>query len=194
VEEGIQGQFRLVSRCIFWFISLSISSDENHLQEVNILMTTSPPCFIPTAANPPSFKYPKDHLFRILGFVMAERLANPDFYDKQGNAAFIVAKDGQSSDLTFGRYSAMEAYTCDEFDHDSWEVAVFNYDRRSGNFSAKGDSGSLIFNAEGQMVAILHSGMPRGFSSHVTFATPTHFVIDQIKLRYPKADFARLEF
>lgn len=34
---------------------------------------------------------------------------------------FIVAKDGQSSDLTFRRYSAMEAYTCDEFDHDSWD-------------------------------------------------------------------------
>ncbi|KAI0032626.1 hypothetical protein K488DRAFT_49453 [Vararia minispora EC-137] len=150
--------------------------------------------FYPNATTPLSFKYPKDHLFRILGFVAAERLANPDFYDEQGNAAFIVAKDGQSSDLTFGRYSALEAYTCDEFGHDSWEVAVFNYDKRSGNFSASGDSGSLIFNAEGKMVAILHSGMPRGLSSHVTFATPAHFIIEQIKLRYPKADFARLEF
>lgn len=150
--------------------------------------------FNPNAANPPLFKYPNDHLFRILGFVTAECLANPDFYNEQGNAVFIVAKDGQSSDLTFGRYSAMEAYTCDEFNHDSWEVAIFNYNRRSGNFSTKGDSGSLIFNAEGKMVAILHSGMPRGFSSHVTFATPAHFIIDQIKLRYPKADFARLEF
>lgn len=99
---------------------------------------------------------------------------------------FIVAKDGQSSDLTFRRYSAMEAYTCDEFDHDSWEVAVFIYDRSSGNFSAKGDSGLLIFNAEGKMVAILHSRMPRGFSSHVTSATPVHFVIDQIKLHLPQ--------
>ena len=148
--------------------------------------------FYPNAANPPSlkFKYPLDHLF---SFVTAERLADPDSYDEQGSAAFVVAKDGQSSGLTFGRYSAMEAYTCDEFDHDSWEVAVFNYGG-SGNFSAKGDSGSLVFNAEGKMVAIIHSGMPRGFSNHVTFATPAHFVIDQIKLRYPKADFARLEF
>ena len=150
--------------------------------------------FYPNTANPPSFNYPnKDHLFRILDFVTAERLANPDFFDEQGNTAFIVAKDGQSTDLTFGRFSAMEVYLCDEFNNESWEVAVYNYGG-TGDVSAKGDSGSLIFNAEGKMVAILHSGMPRGFSNHVTFASPAHFIIDQIKLRYPCADFDRVEF
>lgn len=150
--------------------------------------------FCPNAANPPSFKYPTNHLFRILGFVTADQLAKPALYDEQGDAAFSVAKDGKTTDLTFGRYSALEAYTCDNFNHGSWEVPVFNYDRKSGDFAAKGDSGSLIFNAGGKMVAVLHSGMPRGSSSHVTFATPAHFVLDQIKLRYPNADFDRLVF
>lgn len=44
---------------LFWFISLSISSDENHLQEVNILMTTSPPCFIPTPPIRPRSSTPR---------------------------------------------------------------------------------------------------------------------------------------
>lgn len=150
--------------------------------------------FYPNATNPPTFKYPKDHLYRLQGCVTAEHLTNPDFFDKSGNPVFIVAKDGQTTDLTFGRLSELEAYTCDEFEKESWEVAVFNYDKRLGNFSAKGDSGSCIFNAEGKMVAFLHSGVPKGLSSHITFGTPAHFIIDQIKEHYPHADFARLTF
>jgi len=150
--------------------------------------------FYPNVANPPSFKYPANHLFRILGVVTAKRLANPDFYDEQMNPAFIVAKNGQSTDLTFGRYSGLETYLCDKFDHESIEVAIYNFDKRSGDFSAKGDSGSLIFNAEGKMFAILHSGMPRGLNSHVTFASPAHFIIEQLLTRYPHADFTRTTF
>lgn len=116
----------------------------------------------------------------------------PYSYDKQGNTCFIVAKNGQTTDLTFGRFSALEAYTCDEFENDSWQAAVFNFD--TGSFSAKGDSGSLIFNAKGKMVAFVHSGMPRGLSNHVTFGTPAHFVIEQIRERFPHADFDRDKF
>lgn len=114
--------------------------------------------------------------------------------DENGNAGFIVAKDGQSTDLTFGRCSELEAYTCDEFEHDSWEVAVLNFSKKHGNFSAKGDSGAAIFNAEGKLVAILHSGMPRGMSNYVTFGAPGHYVIELIKERYPHANFECLKF
>lgn len=114
--------------------------------------------------------------------------------DENGNAGFIVAKDGQSTDLTFGRFSELETYTCDEFQHDSWEVAVLNFSKKHGNFSGKGDSGAAIFNAEGKLVAILHSGMPRGMSNHVTFGTPGHYVVELVKERYPHADFERLKF
>jgi len=129
-----------------------------------------------------------------LGWVDTAGLANPYFMDDQGNPCFIVAKHGQTTDLTFGRYSELESYHCDELEHDSWEVAVFNYDKKSGNFSDHGDSGSIIFNAEGKIVALLHSGMPKGLYSHVTYGTPGHFVFDQIKEHYPDADFARLSF
>ncbi|KAF8333922.1 uncharacterized protein EI90DRAFT_3015015 [Cantharellus anzutake] len=147
--------------------------------------------FYPNATNPPSFEYPKDHFFRISGCVDAAGLANPYFWDEQGNPCSIVAKNGQTTDLTFGRFSELEAYTCDEFEHDSWEVAVLNFNRKHGNFS---DHGACIFDAKGKMVAILHSGMPRGTSSHVTFGTPAHYVVDLVRERYPHADFDRLKF
>lgn len=119
-------------------------------------------------------------------------MKKPYFRDELGNPCFIVAKDGQTSDLTFGRYSEYEAYVVRDLSGSSWEVAVFNYAKE--NFSKKGDSGACIFNAEGKMVAFLHSGMPRGMSSHVTFGTPAHFVVEQIKKRYPHADFNRITF
>ncbi|KAK1227925.1 hypothetical protein PQX77_009064 [Marasmius sp. AFHP31] len=150
--------------------------------------------FYPNVASPPVFNYPTDHLFRLSGTVDAAGLANLHFWDDQGNPCFIVAKSGQSSDLTFGRFSELEAYVCDKFKNQSFELAVLNYGKNHGNFSEKGDSGSAVFNAEGKVVAILHSGMPRGMSNHITFGTPARYVVECIKERYPHTDFERLKF
>lgn len=148
--------------------------------------------FYPNDANPTTFNYPADHLFRIQGCVDAESMKKPHLLDELGNRCYIVAKDGQTTDLTFGRYSELEAYVVSDLTGSSWEVAVFNYAKE--NFSAKGDSGSCIFNAEGKKLAFLHSGMPRGMSSWVTLGTPAHFVEDQIRTRYPHANFDRITF
>jgi len=98
-------------------------------------------------------------------------------------------KDGNTTDLTVGRYAGLEAYICDEFGVESKELAIYNYDKQSGPFSAKGDSGSLIFDGMGHMVGILHSRVAKGGSSHVTYATPAWWAIEQLKLRYRYADF-----
>ncbi|KAG8896400.1 hypothetical protein FRC00_006010, partial [Tulasnella sp. 408] len=109
-------------------------------------------CFYPNAANPPVFQYPKDHLLRLSGVVDAAALSNPYFVDENNNPCFSVAKQGQATDLTFGRQSELEAYTCRDLEGSSWEVAVLNWGgKKHGNFSAKGDSGSAIFNAEGKL-------------------------------------------
>jgi len=96
--------------------------------------------------------------------------------------------DGNTGDLTVGRYAGLEAYLCNELGVESTKLAIYNYDKQSGSFSAKGDSGSLIFDGEGLMVGILHSGMPKGASSHVTYATPTWWAIEQLKPQYPHTD------
>ncbi|KAI0684008.1 hypothetical protein BC835DRAFT_1409252 [Cytidiella melzeri] len=121
-------------------------------------------------------------------------LASPYLLDENGNAGFIEAKDGQSTALKFGRCSELEAYTCDKSKQESWEVAVLNYSRKHRDFSSKGDSGAAIFNAEGKLFALLHSGMPRGTSNHISFGTPGYYVVELVKGRYPDADLDRVEF
>ena len=104
-------------------------------------------------------------------------------------------KDGNATDLTVGRYAGLEANLCDDLGVESVELAIYNYNLQSGSFSNKGDSGSLIFDGEGHMVGILHSGMLNGpKSSHVAFATPAWWAIEQLKLKYPHADFDRTAF
>ncbi|KAI6143292.1 hypothetical protein BKA82DRAFT_30979 [Pisolithus tinctorius] len=118
------------------------------------------------------FEFPINGLLRINGWVPRELLAHPDCFDIYGEPCLIVMKDGNTTDLTVGRFAGLEAYLCDEHGVESVELAIYNYDRNSGPFSAKGDSGSLIFDGEGHMVSILHSGMGKDGSNHVTYATP----------------------
>ncbi|KAI9435129.1 hypothetical protein H4582DRAFT_1817885 [Lactarius indigo] len=150
--------------------------------------------FYPQSAGRTAFKYPTNRQFRINGCVTREHLAVPDCFDRNGEPCLIVMKDGNTTDLTVGRYAGLEAYLCDDHGVESIELAIYNYDMQSGPFSAKGDSGSLIFDGEGHMVGILHSGMPKGAGNHVTYATPAWWAIEQIKLKYPHADFNRTAF
>ncbi|KAG6850084.1 hypothetical protein H0H93_001217 [Arthromyces matolae] len=113
----------------------------------------------------------------------------PDTEDKNGEPLFIVGKYGNSTKLTFGRYSGMDAYICTDSGLESREMVVYNYSKSSGDFSDYGDSGSLIFTGDGDGLAILHSGMPRGMHNHVTYGTPLWWVIKQILEKYPFAEF-----
>lgn len=82
----------------------------------------------------------------------------------------------------------MEAYTCTDLGLESCDDVVYNYGKNSGDFSDHGDSGSLIFTGDGDGLAILHSGMPRGRHNHVTYGTPLWWVIKQILDKYPSAE------
>ena len=123
-------------------------------------------------ANRLGFKFPANRLLKIDAPLTRELLARPDCLDENGDPMYIVGKNGGKTGLTLGRYSALDGYICNEFGVESREVVAYNFDKTSGNFSDHGDSGSLIWTGHGGGVAILHSGMPRGTSSHVTFGTP----------------------
>lgn len=141
------------------------------------------------------FKYPFNRLLKIRGFVPKEKLANPDSLDSDGQPGIIVMKDGCTTDLTVGRCAGLESFVCDDNGVRSVEVAVYNYDIQSclSPFSAKGDSGSLIFNGKGEMVALLHSGKAKSDSAvtHVTYGTPAWRLREWIEGVYPNADFTR---
>jgi hypothetical protein len=150
--------------------------------------------FYPQSGSRTTFKSPTNRQLRINGCVTREVLAVPNCLDSSWRPCLIVMKDGNTTDLTVGRYAGLEAYHCDDLGVESIELAIYNYDRQSGPFSAKGDSGSLIFNGEGHMVGILHSGMPKGGSNHVTYATPAWWAIEQLKPKYLYADCNRIAF
>ncbi|KAH9922522.1 uncharacterized protein B0H18DRAFT_935321 [Fomitopsis serialis] len=163
--------------------------------------------FYPQINGRTAFEFPFDRQLRIDGWLTRE-LANPDTSDSNNEACIVVMKDGNTSDLTVGRFAGLEAYTCDELGVESVELAVYNYGKQSGDFSAQrhrctrvcmrflGDSGSLIFDGKGKMVGILHSGLAtrKGESHHVTYATPAWWAIEQLKAQYPHAEFSRDRF
>lgn len=134
-------------------------------------------------------KIPADLQLLITRVLPRRLVINPDTEDKNGDPLYIVAKYGNTTKLTLGRYSGMEAYICTDLGLESREVVVYNYSKTSGDFSDHGDSGSLIFTGTGNALAILHSGMPRGMHNHVTYGTPIWWVIKQILAKYPSAEF-----
>jgi hypothetical protein len=150
--------------------------------------------FYPQSAGRTAFKFPTNRQLRIKRLCHARAPGCSRLFRQQRRALPYRHEDGNTTDLTVGRYAGLESFLCDDFGVESIELAIYNYDKQSGPFSAKGDSGSLIFDGEGHMVGILHSGMPKGGSNHVTYATPAWWAIEQLKLKYPHADFNRIVF
>ena len=145
--------------------------------------------FWPVAAVRESRTIPADLQLPIRKVVPRRLVINPDTEDRNGEPLYIVGKYGNTTKLTLGRYSGMEAYTCTDLGLESREMVVYNYSKTSGDFSDHGDSGSLIFTGDGDALAILHSGMPRGMHNHVTYGTPIWWVIKLILEKYPSAEF-----
>ncbi|KIO05838.1 hypothetical protein M404DRAFT_999565 [Pisolithus tinctorius Marx 270] len=149
--------------------------------------------FWPVATIRQNKTIPADLQLPILRALPRRLAINPDTEDKNGEPLYVVGKYGSTTKLTLGNYSGMDAYTCTEFGLESREVVVYNC-KGSGDFSAKGDSGALIFTGDGGGLAILHSGMPRGMHNHITYATPLWWAFKQLLERYPSAQFYDIEY
>ena len=170
------------------------SSDKKRLLGAKYSSGELTDMFYPLHNSRTVFKFPPNRQLKVTGIVTRERLANPDCFDSNNEPCLIVLKDGGTSDLTVGKYAGLEAYLCDDLGQESIELAIYNYNKQSGDFSAKGDSGSLIVDGMGNMVGILHSGMPKGASNHITYATPAWWIEKQIRVKYPYADFFRTKW
>ncbi|KAG9017683.1 hypothetical protein FRB90_000273 [Tulasnella sp. 427] len=135
-------------------------------------------------------KFPSDMKLRLRGTLNRQELSNPNGVDEFGNARMIVGKDGSTTELTWGNFVGVEAYLCDEFGHESKELAIYNGSKNDrSNFSGKGDSGAPIWTVDGKIVGFLHSGMPKRLSNHVTYATPGWWYLKLLLEQYPNANF-----
>ncbi|KAF8267671.1 hypothetical protein EI94DRAFT_1683645 [Lactarius quietus] len=149
---------------------------------------------------PTTFKYPVERKLRIVGCATEEDLANPTEIDSEGRAYLIVGKDGNTTDVTFGRYAGLVSFALNEVGIPSVELGIYNMGpKNSDAFSAKGDSGSLVWHwhmkedGKASIVGQLHSGSNKGgsTSNHVTYCTPGWYLLLQIKKEFKHADFYR---
>ena len=154
--------------------------------------------FYPRGGSATTFKLPQSRKLRIVGCTTKEDLDNPTELDSEGKLCFIVAKDGNTTDFTVGRYSGLVTFTNNDTGVWSRELGIYNSSLKKDEvFSAKGDSGSLVWritkDGKGLIVGQLHSGENKGGSTrnHISYCTPGWYLLEQIKKRFPNADFYR---
>ncbi|KAF8129235.1 hypothetical protein EV363DRAFT_1169106, partial [Boletus edulis] len=153
--------------------------------------------FYPLGSGQTTFKFPVGRKLYIEGCTTKEELANPAEFDSEGQPCLIVGKDGNTTDLTIGRYAGLESFTRNEVGIESVELGIYNSGVKGAEvFSAKGDSGSLVWhtkNGKARIVGQLHSGQHKGgsTSNHVTYCTPGWYLLMQIKKKFKYADFYR---
>jgi hypothetical protein len=153
--------------------------------------------FYPIHGGPTTFKFPLEGKLRIEGWSTLDELAVPEDIDNEHQRFVMVAKDGNATDLTIGRYAGLVSFTENTVGVTSIEIGVYNSGRKAPEaFSEKGDSGALVWhmkNGKAFIVGQLHSGQNKGGSTtnHVTYCTPGEKLLANIKAKFPHADFFR---
>lgn len=145
---------------------------------------------------PTTFRFPEERKLRIEGCATKEDLAYPAELDSEDQRCLMVGKDGNTIDLTVGRYAGLVSFTRNEVGIEFVELGIYSSGNKATEvFSAKGDSGSLVWhmtNGQAHIVRQIHSGQNKGgsTSNHFTYFTPG-YLLEQIKKRFKYADFYR---
>ncbi len=153
--------------------------------------------FYPIGGGPTTFKFPEEGKFRIEGWSTLDELTVPEDIDSEHQRFVVVGKDGNTTDLTIGRYAGLVSFTENEVGITSMEIGIYNAGLKTAEvFSEKGDSGALVWrmkNGKGYIVGQLHSGENKGgsTSNHVTYCTPGETLRANIMAKFPHADFFR---
>ncbi|KAH8992943.1 hypothetical protein EDB92DRAFT_1985916 [Lactarius akahatsu] len=133
----------------------------------------------------PSFKYPEDRLLRLRGVISENVMHKPDMLDRDGEPCLLVIKNGKTTGVTIGRGTGIFSYVRKYFGNNthqtSMEWSILPYDNKSGVFSARGDSGSVIADGVGRIGGILTGGAGTTASSDITYATPFFWLLPRIK-------------
>lgn len=136
----------------------------------------------------PSFKYPAGRLLPLRGIISEELMRRPDMLDHDYEPCLIVLKSGNATGVTIGRATGIESFVRDEDSGEtSMEWAVYNYDSKSGVFSAPGDSGSMVADGFGRMCGMLTGGSGKTETSDVTYVTPMFQLWEWVWEEFPNA-------
>jgi len=135
------------------------------------------------------YKYPEHGLLQLHGVVPESELLSFKQLDVNGDPALTVVKNGRSSGTTIGSVSTLKSlarnYKRLGIDFWSRELTIVPYHGARSPFSAKGDSGSIIADRSGRIVALLTGGGGLPDAVDVTFATPYCQLEKRIKEALP---------
>ncbi|KIJ12044.1 hypothetical protein PAXINDRAFT_163961 [Paxillus involutus ATCC 200175] len=138
------------------------------------------------------FKYPPGGLMQLRAIVTYDELRRPTtMQDANGEACFIVVKNGATTGLTLGRATGIESivreYKNYAIHSTSREIAVYPYSNKDGAFSAPGDSGSVVGDANYGIVGMLTGGAGQTDSTDVTYVSAYAFLNERIKQAFPQS-------
>jgi len=88
--------------------------------------------------------------------ISEELISKPEALDSTGDRCILVIKNGTSTGVTIGRATGIQSFVRDDDTGEiSREWAIYNYDSKSGVFSAPGDSGSIVVGGLGRIGGML---------------------------------------
>jgi len=142
------------------------------------------------------YAYPLYGLLRISGVVSLDEIRHPKQLNAMGEPAMAVIKNGRFTGTTVGWMSSLKSLVRyydkhTDIQFTSRDLTVVPYDGdplRSGGFSGEGDSGSVIVERSGRVVALLTAGGGRSgvaYSTDVSFATAYCELEKHIKEVFP---------
>ncbi|PWW80501.1 hypothetical protein C7212DRAFT_361520 [Tuber magnatum] len=135
------------------------------------------------------YEYPDDGLLQAFGIVKDHEIRQPQHLDEHRQKVLMVVKNGLTTGTTIGRANGLDSFTRIYSQYGimgtSVETAILPYDRQRGAFSAPGDSGSIILDRSGRIVALLTSGCGSTDEVDITYGTPYWWLEEQVKKAFP---------
>ena len=141
---------------------------------------------VPPPRHTSSFKYPRNGLLQFTGMVTDQEMYRPDprNKDQDNDPVIMVLKNGNTSNITVGRLNTIRAFTREYFKgkpgKTSKEMSVLPRNSKSGQFTYRGDPGSVVVDGKGRVCGILTGGDGATEVSDVTFVTSINFLIKRL--------------
>ncbi|KAH9948859.1 hypothetical protein B0H21DRAFT_882225 [Amylocystis lapponica] len=144
----------------------------------------------PDAETRANFRYPPGGLMPLRAIVTYDELRHPTMLDANGETCLIVVKNGATTGLTLGRATGIESFVREykgaAIHSTSREIAVYPYSNKDGAFSAPGDSGSVVADANHGIVGMLIGGAGgQTGSTDVTYVSAYASLNERIKQAFP---------
>ncbi|KAF9778340.1 hypothetical protein BJ322DRAFT_1092749 [Thelephora terrestris] len=183
-DDGFTNDWAVIQIHPSMITKLNFIGNAIDLGSVDVVELTAWMCSYHT--NSTSFKYPGDRLLRFHGTVSDQQMFRPDqrTKDHDNDPVIMVLKNGNTSNLTVGRLNTIRAFVREYFVGEpgkmSKEVVVLPRNSKSGPFSERGDSGSVVIDGTGRVCGILTGGDGATDVSDCTFVTSINFLIKRL--------------